>query len=1696
MAEQAADLPQPILGKEKAKKFLKALGSQNKYVKEQKINPSPQKERDQNKKKEEKKTPIQKARETRDEIEALKQNVKISPFKTPMPCFKDSILIHHITADMAGESSSSARKSLEFNKDATNLNHSGDTDTEKKSKPATMDAMKINSNRKNERDSIGKSEDEKKSRILPATYNLEKRSKSSKKDRSRSRDRRDRSKSEKRYKNDKKDDGKKRDGDSRKSDPNFDKANSFFLKWTKVQPSIGFIENPKTIQHIKNDLLIMSKLERKQIKRKLRMEMKREKLLKKDKEKLRRKKAKRGKNKKPDSDKSSSVEENELKKKRRKKQEQRRKRSKSKKSPEPLTPELIVDPIIVDSDKKLADVIVKSDPKSPDTDEYMSNWEDEANNCNAFSEMNLDTIPLRLPIISDRSKILIKTDEEKNEKIVQKSDADDKQMKLIVKDAIVVDPEHEVANIVKKETIDIQPLDCLKQTKPKETPQIEDLYNEYEQFIMSCMSDEKEAEGRNTAIDDVVDGIKKDLPQIHSTENDFEQSFASTDNEDQLEQLKRNLEQQIYEIDSTGRFSLDEADDEEEEERQQHQPQQQQLQQQPPEEIQPSTSSLKRKSSTSTTTSSSESTEPPGSGNAASSTSSLVVKKKRSTKKKKKRKRTKKSSLISAWSEDVPSDEELLSMVEQLKQNFMEKRNAKASKRKNKREQIDADEQRSETPPLERRLKETNKILMEQVIEPQVGMISSTNSNSLASEIINTKVTRTCKGVFPINDLALEDVAKLASDAKKMNLAASVANSKAEMEGYLNVVTIMKCDSFTINNQETCKLIDAKDLPISHVSIKTEENKDENQEVQLPKEALPFNDQVLDAKPNENIEIKEEVQLNAVIELPELKKEPSPIVQQPPQQQEFKYSDDKRSPIRKLSPRKRSISPPHKRNRTPPRKRSRSPRKRSSHSPRKRSRSPRKRSRSPRRRSRSPPRKRSRSPRKRSPSPRKRSSSPHSRRRRSRSPRPKSPPRRYSSPSRHSIRSSVSPRRKISRISSRRSNSPVDKFWSQSYEFIGACETDRFTATANTGADWQQPESHSYSDYAAYGATSQPQHNMYPSDQHQQQHQYSSIPVLDHQGSGEFFFSNMDVQQQQHHVHMSNLIEIQQSPLRPPSPHTPFALRKGNVLEIVLKEELLTTVPVKFNEPSTSVSDKQKEDDKLSKLELEKRNEVKQKKAQEKEKRHNEKLLRKEKVRQQIKQLELELATMKKKEVEIVSKRIFVYDPNAQCGKSILRCTDSMERFGKKKVSFADGKTPGEDSSSAEEDQVPIPLPLQDKMKKKLLKSILPKDQHEKGKSLVIMDNIKSYVDPELWNMPAPPPPPGSPPVQLLQPKLKKSDDSIPKLIYFHYNRFDHTMYVSPFPTLDPNQIKNQSSGRTGSSTATTSNTASSSSTTNNPQNKTQHSEAPKVCFIQPPTFPQPPPPPPPSFMQYPVPPFGQSPIPPYGGNAYPPPSPHFCGPNAPPLTYGPRPPSYMQTSPFMPSSSSPFMSPQTSPFMPPHIQSPFMASQHSSFGMSNPSYPNSPSPNMMGPFNPRQAFTPPSSRQMRPSNVMYSPTPPPQQPGQSPHRAIPPKMFDHMNKSIRHRSASPKIRRWDTPGQIPPPSLLQWTRPTSPVVRPFAGGGSGHPSPRPPMQTNFISGPRPRMSSLPFQSPLPPPPPPPPQFPYASNPSPTQHAP
>lgn len=95
---QLSLLTTPVMGKDRAKKFLKALGSQNKYVREhqqQQLIPCFK----ENVKKKEKKvimTPSKKAQETIDEIEALK---KSSERTVPMIYFSEH-MIHHISPDL------------------------------------------------------------------------------------------------------------------------------------------------------------------------------------------------------------------------------------------------------------------------------------------------------------------------------------------------------------------------------------------------------------------------------------------------------------------------------------------------------------------------------------------------------------------------------------------------------------------------------------------------------------------------------------------------------------------------------------------------------------------------------------------------------------------------------------------------------------------------------------------------------------------------------------------------------------------------------------------------------------------------------------------------------------------------------------------------------------------------------------------------------------------------------------------------------------------------------------------------------------------------------------------------------------------------------------------------------------------------------------------------------------------------------------------------------------------------------------------------------------------------------------------------------------------------------------------------------------------------------------------------------------
>ncbi|KAJ6643266.1 hypothetical protein Bhyg_08224 [Pseudolycoriella hygida] len=309
-----------------------------------------------------------------------------------------------------------------------------------------------------------------------------------------------------------------------------------------------------------------------------------------------------------------------------------------------------------------------------------------------------------------------------------------------------------------------------------------------------------------------------------------------------------------------------------------------------------------------------------------------------------------------------------------------------------------------------------------------------------------------------------------------------------------------------------------------------------------------------------------------------------------------------------------------------------------------------------------------------------------------------------------------------------------------------------------------------------------------------------------------------------------NLIEIRQSNVDVEPPPSPFVV-KGNVLEIVPKTEALVVDPlanpllIKLEDDSFNAS-RQEIKIELTEEEIERREfrkaEQKLKRKQERDKRQLERFMRKEKLKLEIKHL-LEVG------VHTAEIKKATYNPNAVGGKSILRMNASSSN--KKSVLFADGVAPGDGTStSGGEDVAPL---LRDRNKRMTKKKLDSKRRRARREASVIKKDvppqaleITPFIDPELENMPPPLPPEGNPPARLAQPKLK----STPKLIYFHYDPRSNAMYVSPFPTTVhiPRELDQPitKSSIDSPSTSTTPDLI----------------QKPKVCFIPPPVYDQQPP--------------------------------------------------------------------------------------------------------------------------------------------------------------------------------------------------------------------------------------------------------------
>lgn len=286
----------------------------------------------------------------------------------------------------------------------------------------------------------------------------------------------------------------------------------------------------------------------------------------------------------------------------------------------------------------------------------------------------------------------------------------------------------------------------------------------------------------------------------------------------------------------------------------------------------------------------------------------------------------------------------------------------------------------------------------------------------------------------------------------------------------------------------------------------------------------------------------------------------------------------------------------------------------------------------------------------------------------------------------------------------------------------------------------------------------------------------------------------------------SNLIEIQSQPAEP------FVVQKGNVLEIVPKGEVASkdaaataAAAAPTNQPPT-----------LSEIELAERSaqrkEQRARRKQERDKKRLEKFMRKEKLKLEIKSLlesTVSLATDEDGEQmqdddEDTAEQVVVkavYNPNAPLGKSCLRPNTSasidtdpptpVPAVAKPKtVLFADGIRPGDGTSASDSDDT-TPLPLRDRNKRAIKKRLDSRQRKKMEKALGIKtsrgavaggkpeekyghDQVASklYIDPELENMPPPSPPAGEPPAYLPQPTLKasKEDESVPRMIYFHYD--------------------------------------------------------------------------------------------------------------------------------------------------------------------------------------------------------------------------------------------------------------------------------------------------------------------------------------
>lgn len=474
---------------------------------------------------------------------------------------------------------------------------------------------------------------------------------------------------------------------------------------------------------------------------------------------------------------------------------------------------------VLDGDAALNVIANNVEEKSPNSEEYQSNWDTygsvDTTDMSASSMENLltlDTIPLQLNVPKqNRSTLFIndfspKTSEQFNQTTPHMKLTDPPVETPIILDFPIVkshlpdlkDLQNGLVgkfltgsatklcdNLLEEDITPLEPIVKRNEPKPNQQP-IAQLYDEYEQFIMSCMPT---TEGKNHNNGDKSSSVASSL---------YGETITSNDGEEELEALKTSLEKRLNEIEHTDSEDVAKV----------------KLSDQPIQivkEISPKPPSIVSKESSESSSSSSSSSSSDSSSDSSSSSPpheipSLPYEKPSPM-------TLNFFNLPTGIEDDELSDNELMSKVEQLKQQFM-------AKLANKRKAVVNDSDTSEittkadasnsmlllspekraaislkiggnkpnailkpvilddddfteklmvevTPNRLARAKETNKMLMERVIEPGVGLVSSSNSNSLASEIINTKVSRI--GMLPNNSIVSMKLAPIVNAVVKNN---------------------------------------------------------------------------------------------------------------------------------------------------------------------------------------------------------------------------------------------------------------------------------------------------------------------------------------------------------------------------------------------------------------------------------------------------------------------------------------------------------------------------------------------------------------------------------------------------------------------------------------------------------------------------------------------------------------------------------------------------------------------------------------------------------------------------------------------------------------------------------------------------------------------------------------------------------------